>query len=97
MTHFYSTAFWKHRRHLQLLHEPFCQHCRERGQAVFARVVDHIKPHRGDWNKFKLGALQSLCDDCHNRDKRVLELRGYKLDVGSDGWPTDPNHPANKD
>jgi hypothetical protein len=27
-------------------------------------VVDHIEPHKGDWNKFRLGAVQSLCRKC---------------------------------
>jgi 5-methylcytosine-specific restriction protein A len=94
--HFYTSAVWQKRRYLQLLHEPLCRHCRERGRAAAARVADHIDPHRGDWNKFRLGALQSLCIECHNRGKRVLELRGYGLDVGDDGWPLDPGHPANK-
>jgi hypothetical protein len=26
----------------------------------------------------------------------VIELHGYGLEVDDDGWPTDPNHPANR-
>jgi 5-methylcytosine-specific restriction enzyme A len=94
--HLYDSGFWARRRRLQLIHEPLCRMCRERGLATPASVADHIEPHRGDINKFKLGALQSLCEDCHNSLKKYIELRGYGIDVGDDGWPTDPKHPANR-
>jgi 5-methylcytosine-specific restriction enzyme A len=93
---FYGTGFWQRRRRLQLLHEPFCAMCRKAGYGTPATVVDHIEPHRGDWNKFRLGALQSLCAECHDRAKRIIENRGYNLEIDEDGWPTDPNHPANR-
>ena len=93
---FYDTAFWQRRRRQQLQQHPLCKFCEQRGLITPATVVDHVEPHRGDWNKFKLGAVQSLCADCHNRSKRVIELRGYGLDVDQDGWPTDANHPANR-
>jgi hypothetical protein len=25
-----------------------------------------------------------------------IELRGYRCDIGLDGFPTDPNHPFNR-
>jgi hypothetical protein len=28
--------------------------------------------------------------------KRRIELRGYRTDIGLDGFPTDPNHPFNR-
>ena len=93
---YYSTSFWLRRRKLQLKHEPLCQMCLARGIVTPAKVADHIEPHQGDWNKFKLGALQSLCFNCHDRTKRLIDLHGYGLDVDDDGWPTDPKHPANK-
>lgn len=37
-----------------------------------------------------------LCFDCHDRQKRRLELHGYSNDIDDDGWPIDPRHPANK-
>jgi hypothetical protein len=76
--------------------EPLCRLCLERGRVTPATIADHVTPHRGDWNAFLLGELQSLCRACHNRDKRFEEIRGYRLDVGEDGWPLDPKHPANK-
>jgi len=33
---------------------------------------------------------------CHDRSKRAEEGKGYLADVGMDGWPIDPNHPANR-
>jgi hypothetical protein len=30
-----------------------------------ASIADHDPPHKGDWNAFRLGPLQSLCRDCH--------------------------------
>jgi hypothetical protein len=40
--------------------------------------------------------LQSLCEPCHNSAKRQIELRGYRFDIGVEGYPTDPNHPFNR-
>jgi 5-methylcytosine-specific restriction endonuclease McrA len=94
--HFYDTGFWQRRRKLQLLHEPLCKLCQEHGIVTLATVADHIEPHKGDWNKFALGELQSLCAQCHNQSKRVIELRGYSLEIDDEGFPTDPNHPFNR-
>jgi 5-methylcytosine-specific restriction protein A len=57
-------------------------------------VCDHVAPHKGDWNAFWLSPLQSLCKHCHDSRKRTVEIRGYATDIGEDGWPTDPKHPA---
>jgi 5-methylcytosine-specific restriction endonuclease McrA len=93
---FYKTARWRRLRRLQLKAEPLCKFCLERGIPTVANVVDHVEPHRGDWNAFVLGKLQSLCEPCHKSAKRQIELRGYRSDIGLDGYPTDPNHPANR-
>ena len=94
--HFYDSAFWIRRRALQLKQHPLCKMCAERGVVTVATVADHIDPHKGDWNKFCLGELQSLCSTCHNSAKRYVELRGYSIEVDDDGWPIDPRHPANR-
>ena len=80
----------------QLERHPLCKFCLERGIVTAANVVDRVTPHRGDWNAFVLGELQSLCEPCHNSAKRQIELRGYRCDVGIDGYPIDPNHPLNR-
>jgi 5-methylcytosine-specific restriction protein A len=70
--------------------------CSQRGIVTVAAVADHIVSHRGDWNAFITGDLQSLCTTCHNSSKKLLDHRGYLPDVTEDGWPIDPRHPANK-
>jgi len=40
---------------------------------------------------------QSLCKRCHDSTKQAEEKRGYSIHVDEDGWPVDPNHPANKE
>jgi 5-methylcytosine-specific restriction protein A len=94
--HFYGTAFWQRRRKLQLKHHPLCKFCKARGVATRATVADHVERHKGDWNLFTLGELQSLCASCHNSSKRYIEERGHSNEVGDDGWPLDPNHPCNR-
>jgi 5-methylcytosine-specific restriction enzyme A len=38
--------------------------------------------------------FKSLCKRCHDSAKRFVETRGYRPDVGLDGWPLDPRHPV---
>ena len=93
---FYKTARWKRLRKLQLTQHPLCKFCLQRGIVTRANGVDHVVPHKGDWTDFITGELQSLCEPCHNSAKRQIELRGYRCDVGIDGYPIDPNHPFNR-
>jgi 5-methylcytosine-specific restriction enzyme A len=92
----HGTGYWKRRRLLQLRAEPLCRMCLKNALVTKATVADHIEQHHNDWNKFTLGELQSLCEQCHNQTKRMFELRGYGLEVDGDGWPVDPKHPANR-
>jgi 5-methylcytosine-specific restriction protein A len=87
---------WQRRRDLQLRQHPLCEYCRQRGVTTPATIADHIEPVAGDWNAFKLGALQSLCASCHSSIKKAFESRGYRDDIGADGWPTDERHPSNR-
>jgi 5-methylcytosine-specific restriction endonuclease McrA len=93
---FYKTARWQRLRKLQLIQHPLCKFCLQRGIVTRANVVDHVRPHRGDWTDFITGELQSLCASCHDSAKRQIELRGYSCDVGVDGYPIDPNHPFDR-
>lgn len=65
----YLTDTWtRDLRPTQLLLEPFCRECAKYGLRVRATRVDHVDPHRGDWDKFiDRTNLQSLCESCHNR------------------------------
>src|SRR6516165_6378916 len=89
----YQLQSWRKRRVYQLKIEPLCRRCRELGRTTPALVADHVTPHKGDWNAFVLGEMQSLCAECHQR-KLVDQTRGYRSDVGLDGYPLDPAHPA---
>jgi 5-methylcytosine-specific restriction enzyme A len=91
----YNSRRWQRVARHQLMAEPLCAFCAARGLVVPATIADHVEPHDGDLNKFWLGKLQSLCASCHGRDKRAEERKGYQPDIGVDGWPTDPRHPAN--
>jgi 5-methylcytosine-specific restriction endonuclease McrA len=93
----YALTRWRKRRRHQLYLEPYCRLCQQRGVLRAAEIVDHVKHHGGRWNDFWLGDLQSLCKDCHDSAKKRIEQKGYDpYWVGDDGWPVDPNHPANR-
>jgi 5-methylcytosine-specific restriction enzyme A len=90
----YGLLAWKKRSRHQLTIEPLCTLCSRQGRIIPATIADHNPPHKGDWNKFRVGPLQSLCRDCHNR-KWASGRHGYGCDIGDDGLPVDPNHPFN--
>lgn len=70
----YQTDAWKQLRHDQLLREPFCRECAQRGVRRHATDVDHIRDHKGDWAVFTDPEnLESLCHSCHSR-KTAREL-----------------------
>jgi 5-methylcytosine-specific restriction protein A len=92
----YGTKRWQIRRSQQLRDHPLCALCLEQHRVTAATVADHITPHRGDYNLFWHGPLQSLCENCHSRFKQHVEIRGYSNAVDVHGRPIDPNHPANK-
>jgi 5-methylcytosine-specific restriction protein A len=91
----YSLQSWRRQAKHQLSIEPLCARCLERNRIVGATISDHHPPHKGDWNAFRRGPLQSLCADCH-QGKWADDKRGYRTDIGDDGYPLDPKHPFNK-
>jgi 5-methylcytosine-specific restriction enzyme A len=93
---FHQTARWKRLRKLQLAQEPLCKFCLERGSVTAATVADHVEPHKGNWTKFVTGKLQSLCYQCHNSTKQLIELHGHHSGVDRAGLPIDSNHPFNR-
>ena len=92
----YYLERWRRLRRLQLRGDPLCAICLKRGVVSVATIADHIEPHHGDWNQFLTGKLQSLCFNCHNSSKQFQDRHGYLKDIGPDGWPIDPRHPANQ-
>jgi 5-methylcytosine-specific restriction protein A len=63
--------------------------CAGHGMLVPAFACDHIEPHRGDERLFWAGPFQSLCENCHNSSKKLIEggRRHPKAYTGEDGWP----------
>jgi 5-methylcytosine-specific restriction protein A len=95
-TWYAGSKAWRRRSELQRRLYPLCALCLQRGVTREAQLADHIEPVKGDWLRFRLGKLQSLCGSCHSSAKAYEERRGYRFDVGPDGWPTDPRHPSNR-
>jgi hypothetical protein len=93
----YGKQRWRKRARHQLLIEPWCRLCEQHGIAKAAHAADHIEPHRGSYQAFWFGALQSLCDDCHNSPKRFEEHHGFTPGTSVDGFPLDARHPAYRD
>lgn len=93
----YKTPLWRALRAAQLARQPLCERCLDNGRPISATVVNHARPHRGNWDLFRDPAnLQSLCAPCHDGPVQSAERRGYAPDIGDDGWPTDERHPANR-
>jgi 5-methylcytosine-specific restriction enzyme A len=90
----YKSRQWLARRKHQLMLEPLCRWCSARGITTAASVADHVVPCHDDKNAFLTGELQSLCAPCHN-SKWASDKRGYRRDIGIDGFPIDPAHPFN--
>jgi hypothetical protein len=92
----YQLQSWRNRAKAQLREHPLCAICLAESRITPAVLADHVQSHHGDWNKFRLGKLQSLCSRCHNSRKRLEETLGFSSAIGRDGWPIDPRHPANR-
>jgi 5-methylcytosine-specific restriction protein A len=71
----YRYARWLRLRREQLRAEPLCRFCGVAGIETAATVCDHVVPHRGNVDAFWSGPFQSLCVECHNRDKQRMECR----------------------
>jgi len=89
----YGRKEWKSLRASQLKLQPMCQFCIERSKIVPARIVDHIKPHKGDINLFHDPSnLQSLCKTCHDSAKQREEKSGVVPGCTETGIPIDSGH-----
>ncbi len=91
----YNLQRWRTRAKHQLQVEPLCALCKEQGRIVPATIADHHPPHRGNYNKFILGPLRSLCRECH-QGAWAIDRKGYSSAVGDDGFLLDPKHPFNR-
>ena len=82
--HFYKTARWQRLLRLRLRQHPLVRVLPgARHRHGGDRGWNHVTPHKGDWNAFVTGELQSLCEPCHKSAKRQIELRGYTVTSGS--------------
>lgn len=93
----YKTKEWQAIRRQRFAMEPHCRFCAEAGRTIRALSCDHVIPHKGNAALFfDLNNTASLCGPCHDSVKQKMERRGYSDAIGSDGLPTDPNHPFNR-
>ena len=59
---------WRKYRLAFLAENPLCVECEKLGMVVEATVVDHIIPHRGDYELFwNHENHEGLCETHHNR------------------------------
>lgn len=74
----YGKAEWKAIRAAQLAAHPVCKMCMAEGVVTSATVVNHVRPHRGDWELFIAGPFESLCKACHDGPVRAMEMQGLR-------------------
>jgi len=90
----YDSVTWRRMRERQLAKHPLCSMCLSRGLTVQATVADHIIPHHEDRKLFfDPTNLQSLCPQCHDSRKRMIEKHGYSQACDAEGLPIDISHP----
>lgn len=83
----YKLARWEARRQVQFNEQPLCEMCLQSEIVTPADTADHVIPHRGDYELFWYGKLQSLCAPCHSRHKQREEHGKATIRFGPDGWP----------
>jgi 5-methylcytosine-specific restriction protein A len=93
----YKLKAWLVARAAQLAKQPLCERCLQRKRIVAATVVNHRKPHKGDWALFIDPANhESSCKPCHDGEIQQEERTGYVAGCDEHGRPLDPNHPWNR-
>lgn len=67
----YNNEQWREASKAYRLANPLCVECERHGVTKAAECVDHIEPHRGDYQRFwNRHNWQSLCNECHARKTR---------------------------
>src|SRR4051794_8411288 len=82
----YGSSRWKRRSKLQLKLFPICAMCSKAGRTTEATIAHHVVEHRGDERLFFLGALASVCKQCH-LEVHGHQMKSFKREIGIDGWP----------
>jgi len=62
----YKLKTWLEKRAAQLRETPLCERCQAEGRITEATVANHKTPHRGNWDLFINGELESTCKPCHD-------------------------------
>ena len=66
---------WRKAAQNYLLNNPLCKSCLNENRLIQSEVVDHIKPHKGDYDLFwNVDNWQALCKRCH--DKKTAKNDG---------------------
>jgi 5-methylcytosine-specific restriction protein A len=73
----YKTAAWQRRRADQLQSHPLCCRCLAEGVTTEATVANHKRPHRGDWELFMRGELESVCKPHHDSEVQREERAAH--------------------
>lgn len=93
----YDTTRWRRAAKAFLTQNPLCIMCLTAGRVTPANTVDHVIPHKGDYDLFwNQENWSPLCAACHSAQKQTQELHGYTQAAGLDGQPIDKNHPWNR-
>lgn len=72
---------WRKARKIHLNEHPLCVHCQNEGRITAANEVDHIIPHKKDYDLFwDEGNWQSLCKSCHSK-KTTTEDGGFNRPI----------------
>ena len=85
----YDRKSWRRRARLQLIVEPLCSTCEQKGLITPAVHADHVIAHKGNEKLFWEGALQSLCAECHSQKSALENGKRIKAEIDIDGWPSD--------
>lgn len=66
------TRMWSKARAVYLAHNPLCKLCEDQGVITPATQVDHIIPHRGNYELFwDPENWQGLCASCHSKKTKA--------------------------
>jgi len=67
----YHSTRWRKASKAFLDENPLCAECLRKGRDTAAYLIDHIKPHNGDYNLFwNQENWQELCNACHEEKHR---------------------------
>ena len=93
----YKLKRWRDLRASVLGATPLCTRCRALGRTSLATVVHHRLPHKGSEALFWAREnLEAVCKPCHDGPIQESEAKGFTTEIGADGLPIDPSHPARR-